>query len=113
MKEGIPSCKVGSLIFGDLNARISKEQLTKLRPIAGSWSAVQKTDSNGEKLLKCCSTHDLNIVNTLFKKPSSRLITWRHPRGSEAVIDYILSDRSTVRKDIRARCGGSTGHHSD
>ena len=41
MKDGIPSRKVEShtLIFGDLNARISEEQLTKLRPLAGAWSA--------------------------------------------------------------------------
>ena len=98
MKDGIPSRKVGShiLIFSDLNARISKEQLTELRPQAGAWSADQETNSNGEKLLEFCSTHDLKIVNTLFKKPLSRLITWRHTRGSDTVIDYSLSDRNTV-----------------
>ena len=75
MKDGIPSHKVGShtLIFGDLNARISKEQLNEMRPLAGAWSADQETNSNGEKLLEFCSTHDLKIVNTLFKKPLSRL----------------------------------------
>ena len=52
-------------------------------------------------------------MNTLFKKPLSRLLTWRHRRGSGAVIDYILSDRNTVWRDLRASWGGSTGHHSD
>ena len=115
IKDSIPSRKVGShtLIFGDLNARISKEQLTEMRPLAGAWSADQETNSNGQKLLELCSTHDLKIVNTLFKKPLSRLITWRHPRGSGAVIDYILSDRNTVWRDMIASWGGSTGHHSD
>ena len=98
MIEGIPSRKVGShtLIFGDLNARISREQLTEMRPLAGAWSADQQTNSNRENWLEFCSTNDLKIVNTLFKKPLSRLITWRHRRGSGAVIDYILSDRNTV-----------------
>ena len=102
MKDGIPSRKVGShiLIFTDLNARISKEQLTEMRPLAGAWSAYQETNSNGEKLLEFCSTHDLKIVNTLFKKLLSRLTTWRHPRGSGAVIDYILSDRNTIWRII-------------
>ena len=84
-----------------------------MRPLAGAWYADQETNSNGEKLLEFCSTHDLKIVNTLFKKRLSRLITWRHPRGSDAVIDYILSDRNTVWRDMRASWGGSTGHHSD
>ena len=115
MKDGIPSRKVGShtLMFGDLNARISKEQLTKMRPLPGAWSAEQETNSKGEKLLEFCSTHDLKIVITLFKKSLSRLITWRHPRGSGAVIDYILSDPNTVWREMRASWGVSTGHHSD
>ena len=114
MKDGMPSRKLGShtLIFGVLNARISKEQLTEMRPLDGAWSSDQETNSNGENLLEFCSTHGLKIVNTLFKKPLSRLITWRHPRGSGAVIDYILSDRNMVWRDMRASWGGSTGHHS-
>ena len=78
-----------TLIFGDLNARISKEQLTEMRPLAGAWSADQETNSNGEKLLEFYSTHDLKIVNTLFKKPLSRLITWRHPEAQ--VLSSIIS----------------------
>ena len=98
MKDGIPSHKVGShtLIFVDLNARISREQLTEMRQLAGAWSADHQTNSNRENWLEFCSTNDLKIVNTLFKKPSSRLITWRHHRGSGASIDYILSDRNMV-----------------
>ena len=68
MKDGISSHKVGShtLILGDLNARISKEQLTKMRALAGAWSADQETNSTGAKLLEFCSTNDLKIVNNLF-----------------------------------------------
>ena len=57
MIEGIPSRKVGShtLIFGDLNARISREQLTEMRPLAGAWSADQQTNSNRENWLEFCS----------------------------------------------------------
>ena len=83
---------------------------SKSNRLAGAWTADQKTNWNVENYLSFVRHR---ILNTFFKKPLSRLINWRHPRGYGVVIDYILSGRNTVWRDIRASCRGSTGHHSD
>ena len=46
INDSNPSRKVRShtLIVGDLNARISEEQLIEMRPLAGAWSADQETN---------------------------------------------------------------------
>ena len=67
-KDGINCHKFEfhTLILGDLNVRISKGQLTELRPLAGARPVDQETNSNCEKVLEFCLKHGFKIVNTLL-----------------------------------------------
>lgn len=78
------------LILGDFNARIGNNIVPGIKQ---RFNEATLND-NGMLLTQFCSDNALRINNTFFEHKMQSKMTWRNTRGSESVIDYIVSNRS-------------------
>ena len=91
----------GSLnfIIGDFNAKVGKK-LTGEKCVG--MFGVGERNNRGQMLVEFAAQHNLRIMNTFFKKSSKRKWTWQAPNATvRNEIDYILTSRPHVIKDVR------------
>jgi len=77
------------IVMGDFNANVGND--------SGSWRGVLGPvlpgvirSDNGQRLLELAARFELSIVNSFFKAPRYRQMTWVSPDGHTAVKDYLL-----------------------
>ena len=107
--RSVPS-KDKLFLLGDFNARVGRDY-TLWPGILGKYG-IGSSNSNGDRLLGLCATHELTITNTLFQLKEKDVATWTHPRsGHQHLLDYIIVRQRDVR-DVRvtrvmrgAECG--------
>ena len=89
------------VVLGDFNAKVGQQSYEVWPRIAGRFSIGNK-NSNGEKLLQFCAINQFSIINTLYKQPKHRLVTWTSPdRRTQSQIDFIIvptDSRGQVKK---------------
>ena len=86
-----------NVIMGDFNAQVGQ----------GNEHCVGKfgykiRNERGEDLVNFATANGFKIMNTFFKKGPSRKWTWRSPNHeTRNEIDYILTDKNDIVKDIQ------------
>ena len=83
-------------VCGDFNARVgrSRKDENQWHGILGNYGSGQSNE-NGLLLLETCTTHNLRICNTFFKRKLRG--TWQHPRSKKwHQLDHILCQKKTV-----------------
>ena len=95
---------ISSSCLGDFNVRVGRRVESN-----DVWKAVRGRhgigicNEVGEHFLEFCSTNNLTIMNTWFKKPEAHLATWMHPATKQMhMIDYIMmrSDQRQLCRDV-------------
>ena len=87
------------VIMGDLNAQIGK--------ILGQETSVGNhgigtRNGRGQMLVEFAEARSLHIMNTFFEKPKYKKWTWKSPTGSKNGIDFILTNKRDIVKDVTA-----------
>ena len=83
------------IVLGDLNARVGHPD--------GKLTFHAETNRNGEKLIELAQESSLEICNTMFQKPKSKLWTHVSPNGDKYQLDYIYKEE--VEKQRQERPG--------
>ena len=85
------------VIMGDFNAKIGKrvEQETSI-----GNHGIGTRNERGQRLIEFAEARSLSIMNTFFEKRIERKWTWKSPSGVKNEIDFILSNRRDVVKDV-------------
>ncbi|XP_067127708.1 craniofacial development protein 2-like [Centruroides vittatus] len=78
------------IIMGDFNARIGAKE--KNETSVGKFGHGKRNE-RGDMLVDFAEAEKFYIMNSFFKKKSSRKWTWRHPNGGKYESDYILSNK--------------------
>ena len=85
------------IIMGDFNAKVG----AATGDAVGGYG-IGNTNDRGEDLINFATGNGFKIMNTYFKKQPSRRWTWRSPNlNTKNEIDYILTNRSDVIRDVR------------
>ena len=87
-------------LCGDFNARVgrSRKDENQWHGILGNYGSSQSNE-NGLLLLKTCTTHNLRICNTFFKRKVRG--TWQHPRSKKwHQLDHILCRKKDCHNNI-------------
>ena len=96
------------LLLGDFNARVgSCASEDGAENVVGRFGLGQRNQA-GEKLIQFCSTNNLSIMNTWFRKRRTRRGTWTHPATRQShLIDYIvmLQNQRAFCSDVRVMRG--------
>ena len=101
--DGVPTDDI-LILLGDFNVRVGRRVESN-----DVWKAVRVRhgigicNEVGEHFLEFCSTNNLTIMNTWFKKPEAHLATWMHPATKQMhMIDYIMmrSDQRQLCRDV-------------
>ena len=98
--HALENCK-GNIAFviGDFNAKVGAKENDREKEI-GAFGLGNR-NQRGEMLIEFAAQNKLKVMNTFFKKSSSRKWTWQGPNNSvKNEIDYILSSRPDVVKDV-------------
>ena len=94
------------MLLGDFNARVGGD--SKIWGNVIGQYGVGKCNSNGLRLLRTCSEHNLLITNTVYRLPIRNRTSWMHPRSKHwHLIDYVIV-RKRDRQDVlvtKAMCG--------
>ncbi|XP_023309952.1 uncharacterized protein LOC111691409 [Anoplophora glabripennis] len=93
-------------IAGDFNSRVGKGDHI-YRTIVGEQGENVR-NNNGIRLLDFCLMHNLVITNTYFKhKDIHKYTREERSRGEKSIIDYILVQRSNMRRivDVKVQRG--------
>ena len=78
------------ILLGDFNAKVGNDAHINWAGVAGRYGIGQRNRS-GDKLLQFSGLNVLSIMNTMYKQPKQRLVTWISPDGkTQNQIDYIL-----------------------
>ena len=67
-------------LLGDFNAKVGNDAYVNWAGVAGRYGVGQRNRS-GDKLLQFSGLNDLAIMNTMYKHPKQRLVTWISPDG--------------------------------
>ena len=101
------------LIMGDFNGKVGKDAWSTWPNNAGKFG-IGAMNENGERLLQFCAINDLGIINTLYKQPPKRLITWTSPDAkTRNQIDFILAPNGQRRLIKSCRVFNSADIFSD
>ena len=85
------------VIMGDFNAKVGKrvEQETSI-----GNHGIGTRNERGQRLIEFAEARSLSIMNTFFEKRLDRKWTWKSPSGVKNEIDFILSNRRDIVKDV-------------
>lgn len=102
-----------TILMGDFNAKIGiKGTSDSDGELIGNFGLGER-NARGEMLADYVHHKRLYIMNTFFSKKPQRRWTWRSPDGSvKNEIDYIISDKKHIVKDVSVlnRFSTSTDH---
>ena len=84
------------MVIGDFNSKVGKGK----EACFGNYGLGER-NHRGEYLINFALEQNMKIANTLFKKRSGRMWTWRSPNlTTKNMIDYILTDFHNYFKDV-------------
>ena len=86
-----------NVIMGDFNAKIGKK--TAGETALGNHG-VDSRNERGQILVNFAENHSLKIMNTFFYKKVHRKWTWKSPCGVTNEIDFILTNRRDIMKNV-------------
>ena len=88
------------IVMGDFNAKVGiKVDQDELA--MGKFGSGERNE-RGRALVNWTTENKLKIMNTYYKKRSSRRWTWQSPDGNtKNEIDYIITNRVTIFRDVR------------
>ena len=78
------------IVIGDFNAQVGQEE--EFRPVIGRFSAHQRTNENGLRLIDFATSKNMAIRSTFFQHSLLYKYTWRSPNDRESQIDHVLID---------------------
>lgn len=107
--DAVPSYDM-KMVLGDFNAQIGKEDY--LYPTCGKFTAHEKTNNNGGRLVDFANGRDLVVYGTWFPHKKIHQVTWSSPDGrTYNQIDHILVDsrHGTNVCDVRSKRGADIG----
>ena len=85
-----------NMVIGDFNSKVGKGK----EACFGNYGLGERNE-RGEHLVNFALEQNMKIANTLFKKRSGRMWTWRSPNlTTKNMIDYILTDFPKYFKDV-------------
>lgn len=88
-----------NFIIGDFNAKIGKKQ-DRSEAQVGPYGLGER-NQRGTRLIQFAARQNMKIMNSFFKKKQQDRWIWRSPNGKvKNEIDYILSERMHVMKDV-------------
>lgn len=80
------------IIFGDLNAKIGREQWNV--PVAGKESLHEKTNKNGQLLIDFAASRDMVVKSTMLQRREIHKITWISPdQKTRNQIDHLIVNK--------------------
>jgi hypothetical protein len=80
------------ILFGDLNAKIGREDIFK--STIGNESLHETSNDNGVRLVNFATSKNLRVKSTMFPHRNIYKYTWTSPDGKTTnQIDHILADR--------------------
>jgi len=84
------------IIMRDLNARVGND------PIPGIKQRFNEEaqNNNGDLLIAFCTQYNLRINNTFYDHALKYKYTWSNSRGQQSVIDYIITNKHFLPKQI-------------
>ena len=78
------------ILLGDFNAKVGKDSYQNWSEVVGKFT-IGNSNENGDKLLQFCGINSLALMNTMYKHPKQRLVTWTSPDGkTQNQIDFII-----------------------
>ncbi|CAH2086352.1 unnamed protein product [Euphydryas editha] len=85
--------------MGDFNGQIGKQERGEERTV-GSHGFGNRS-KNGSRLVSFAIENKMRILNSFYKKKSSKKWTWISPNSLyKNEIDYIMSNNAKVFKDV-------------
>ena len=88
------------VVRGDLNGHVVKESVG-FSMVHGGWGYGSR-NKEGDAILEEALAHGLVILNTLFKKEESHLVTYESG-GRKTQVDYIMTRRQDKRSCINCK----------
>ena len=117
---------------GDFNARIQKATNSEERKIIGQWTfepetarvhgRVEGVMENRNLLIEHCTSHNLTICNTWFKKPKCKTVTFKeigttmedeYARGKHEQLDFITIQHRWKNLVTNAESDTTANIHTD
>ena len=86
-----------TVIMGDFNAKVGKKVE---RETAIGNHGIGTRNERGQMLVEFAEARSLHIMNTFYKKRTNRKWTWKSPSGIVNEIDFILTDRRDIVKNV-------------
>ena len=92
------------IVMGDLNGHVGSRTV---EGVIGNFG-VGNTNEEGEMLIDFCVRNNLSVMNTFFKHQESHQFTWYRYNSrigqydQKTQIDFILSTRKSIIKDVKA-----------
>jgi endonuclease/exonuclease/phosphatase family metal-dependent hydrolase len=95
------------IVIGDFNAQVGQEE--EFKPVIGRFSAHQRTNENGLRLIDFAASKNMAIRSTFFQHSLPHRYTWRSPNQTESQIDHVLIDGRHFSDitDVRAYRGAN------
>lgn len=92
------------MILGDFNCSIGEDAKQMGGICVGPTTDTIVKTNNGLRLLSVCRELGPRVADKFFEKPEHRRLIWYHPKGKEAMLDFILVEPSPEVNitDIRA-----------
>ena len=82
-------------IGGDFNAELGPGDGIELSCV-GHYT-LNKANCRGDWMTQCLLEKNLVALNTMYKKLPYKQVTFHAPNGGKKQLDYILTDRKTLR----------------
>ena len=86
-----------TIIMGDFNAKIGKK--TEGETAVGNHG-IGTRNERGQMLVEFAEARSLSIMNTFFEKRLERKWTWKSPSDVKNEIDFIISNRRDIIKNV-------------
>ncbi|XP_058064586.1 uncharacterized protein LOC131214225 [Anopheles bellator] len=78
------------IVIGDFNAQVGQEK--EYKPVIGGFSAHQRTNEMGLRLIDFATSKNMAVRSTCFQHSLLHKYTWRSPNQTETQIDHVLID---------------------
>ena len=79
------------IILGDFNAKPGSQSHKTWPNTVGHFCVGNKND-NGDRLLQFCAINEFSLINTLYKQPKHRLVSWTSPDGkTQSQLDFLIT----------------------
>ncbi|XP_053695389.1 craniofacial development protein 2-like [Sabethes cyaneus] len=99
------------IVIGDFNAQVGQEE--EYKPVIGRFSAHQRTNEMGLRLIDFAASKNMAVRSTFFQHRIHHKYTWMSPNQIESQIDHVLFDSRHFSDIIDVRSYRSANVDSD